>query len=115
MAAGHDIRGRPLLSNPRKGSHMSSMVLIGLVVIGLFCAAAVLAVVVVVLGFALGWFHLGASSAGGKRQVTFTLEQNKVLDDEHTAMDRVRHLGLLEKDNTDPPVAAKKDVAAPVA
>jgi hypothetical protein len=94
---------------------MSTISWIAVILIGLFVAGGMLAAFVVGLGFALGWFRLGASSASGKRQVTFTMEQNKILDDENAVLERVHDLGRPEKDIIAVPVATRKDAAAPVA
>jgi hypothetical protein len=92
---------------------MSTFTLIALVLLGLFAAGGLVATVVVVLGFYMGWFRMSASSAGGKSQVRFTMEENKILNDKNTVVEAVRDLGHRGKDKAATPVETMTDASAP--
>ena len=45
------------------------------------------------LGFYLGWFHMGSETTDGKTNVTFSVDQNKIKQDEHKVIDKVQGTG----------------------
>jgi predicted negative regulator of RcsB-dependent stress response len=53
----------------------------------------VLAVIVVGLGFYLGWFHVSSHSNAAKSNVTFSVDKNKIEADKDQAVDKVQDLG----------------------
>ena len=60
-----------------------------------------LLVVIVGLGFYQGWFHLSTDSTDHKPTVTFTVDEDKIQQDEKTAKEKMQDFGHKAKDKTD--------------
>jgi hypothetical protein len=67
------------------------------------------------LGFYLGWFTLAWDGAGGKGQLTGTLDEDKFQEDKNKALKAVHDLGHKGKDKAATPTEKGKDQAAPPA
>jgi len=52
----------------------------------------VIAVVVAVLGFYRGWFHVESDKTGGKANVTLTVDKNKIQDDKQAAREKAHDI-----------------------
>jgi hypothetical protein len=48
---------------------------------------------VVGLGFYLGWFHLSTSSTAQKTNITITIDQDKIREDEEKTKEKVQQAG----------------------
>jgi len=66
-----------------------------------FLGVLVLLVAAVVgLGFYLGWFHFSKNSDDQKTNVTITVDQDKIRQDEEKAKEKVRDIGHNVKERT---------------
>ncbi|MCL5770124.1 MAG: hypothetical protein M1588_02245 [Planctomycetes bacterium] len=57
-----------------------------------FTLLIVLVIVVIALGFYLGWFHISSASTGNKSHVTMTVNQAKIRADKNKVVNDVRGL-----------------------
>ena len=64
-------------------------------------------------GFYLRWFHVGSESAGGESTITFTVDKDKIRNDETKVMEKVHDLGHQVKDKVAGPTEKSKDATAP--
>jgi hypothetical protein len=55
---------------------------------------------VVGLGFYLDWFHLSTGSTDQKTNITITVDQNKIREDEEKAKEKVQEAGNKLKQRT---------------
>ena len=68
----------------------------------------ILGVVVLVLvavgvtGYYLGWFGVGSERTDGKDRVTFTVDEDKIKQDEKKAKEKLQDLGRQAKDSVAP-------------
>ena len=92
---------------------MSTSVWFAVIFIGLFFGGGLVMAAVVGLGFYLGWFGMKSGRANGKSYARFTLEENKILNDENSVVEAVRDLGHAGKDKVATPTQTMKDAAAP--
>jgi hypothetical protein len=60
----------------------------------------VLVVGIVGLGFYQGWFQLSTDNTDHKSKVTFTVDQDKIQEDEAKAKEKVHGLGHQAKERT---------------
>jgi flagellar basal body-associated protein FliL len=65
------------------------------------------------LGFYLRWFHVGSNSADGQSNVTFTVDKDKIKEDEQNVVKKVQGLGHHVKDEAAGPTEKTKDATAP--
>jgi preprotein translocase subunit SecF len=68
---------------------------------------AVLLVLIAVggMGYYLGWFNFGSDHTSGTDKITFTVDENKIKEDEQKAKDKVHDLGQKAKNAVAPPPA----------
>ena len=52
------------------------------------------------LGFYLDWFHLSTASTDQKTNITITVDQNKIREDEEKAKEKVQEAGHKLKERT---------------
>jgi hypothetical protein len=64
---------------------------------------------VVGLGFYLGWFHLSTSSTDQKTNITITVDQDKIREDEEKAKEKVQEAGQKLKERTGAGTEKSKD------
>ena len=69
--------------------------------------------VVAGLGFYMGWFHVGWSSAEGEGHITGTLDENKFQEDKNKALKSVQDLGHQGTDKAGAPTEKSTERAAP--
>jgi len=74
-----------------------------------------LVVAILGLGFYLRWFHVGSESADGSSNVTFTVDKDKILQDEKNAVKKVQGLGHQVRDEPAGPNEKSKDATTPPA
>ena len=55
---------------------------------------------IAVLGFYRGWFRVSTENADHKPSATFTVDRDKIQEDEHRATDKVHSFGQGAKENT---------------
>jgi predicted negative regulator of RcsB-dependent stress response len=55
---------------------------------------------VVGLGFYLGWFRFSTDSEGQKTNITITVDQEKIREDEEKAKEKVQQVGQKVKERT---------------
>lgn len=55
-----------------------------------FVVAGLIVACVVGLGFYFGYFRIGSDSSDGKTNITLTLDQKKIQEDERNAVEKVR-------------------------
>ena len=63
------------------------------------------------LGFYLGWFRLSADSEGQKTNITITVDQEKIREDEEKAKEKVQEVGQKVKERTGAETQKSKDEA----
>lgn len=64
---------------------------------------------IVGLGFYQGWFHIGSDKAGGKSNVTLSVDTDKFQQDRKTAVAEVKDLGHQVKDRIAGPTPETMD------
>jgi hypothetical protein len=74
---------------------------------------SVIVIGVLALGFYERWFHIGSQSAAGESNVTFTVDKDKIREDEKNMVKKVQGLGHHVKDEAAGPTEKSKDQAAP--
>jgi len=74
-----------------------------------------LLIVAGVLGVGLyqRWFHFGSTSAGGESTITFTVDKDKIHEDEQSAVKKVQGLGHPVKDEAAGPAEKSNGTTAP--
>jgi hypothetical protein len=65
------------------------------------------------LGFYLRWFGVESETVGGKSNVTFTVDTDRIRADEKRAVGAVKDLGQRATGDATPPTEKSKDPAAP--
>lgn len=71
-------------------------------------ALALLVVVVLGLGFYLGWFHFSAESTDHKSNTTFTIDQDKIREDGEKVKEKVQEAGQQVKERVGARTETKK-------
>jgi hypothetical protein len=80
---------------------------------GLLIVLVLVVAGVVGLGFYRHWFQVGSDSAGDKSHITFTVDKEKIKEDETKVQDKVHNLGHQGKDKVAAPAEKSKDPATP--
>jgi hypothetical protein len=65
------------------------------------------------LGFYLGWFGVTSDSADGKSHFTFTVDKDKVQEDENKVLTKMHDVGHKVKDKATAPTGNAKDQVTP--
>jgi hypothetical protein len=65
------------------------------------------------VGFYLRWFHVGSTSAGGESNITFTVDKDKIHEDEQNVVKKAQGLGHHVKDEVTGPTEKNKDATVP--
>jgi hypothetical protein len=68
-----------------------------------------LAAGVIGLGFYLGWFHFSKDSDGQKTNISITVDQDKIREDEKRAKEKVQGIGQQVKERTGAGAEKSKD------
>jgi hypothetical protein len=92
---------------------MSTFALIAVILIDLFFLGGLIVAAVMGLGFYMGWFRLKTGRADGKNYARFTMEENKILNDQKAVVEVVRDLGHAGNGKTAPPADTAKNSATP--
>jgi predicted negative regulator of RcsB-dependent stress response len=69
----------------------------------------VLAVVVIGVGFYLGWFHVTSEQTGERTHTTLTVDQDKIREDEERAKSKLQDFGRKIKESTKPATTNQDD------
>lgn len=72
-------------------------------------AIVLIAIVVVGLGFYLGWFNIGLDRDSGKGHVTLTVDEDKFKEDGKKAKEKIHDLSHQAKDAVANPAGKDKD------
>jgi hypothetical protein len=76
---------------------------------GFFVVLVLLVAGVVGLGFYLGWFRLSTDRTEQKTNITITVDQDKIREDEEKAKEKVQEAGQKVKEKTGVGTAKGKD------
>ena len=61
-----------------------------------------LAVIILVVGLCLGWFHFSSSNHNNQANVTMSVDKDKMEKDKDKAVDEVKGLGQQAKEDVQP-------------